>query len=205
MNGSNPYFDSTQPFTQVQGQLPHRFQNGKMIFVTRRLYDAMPVEWRLQYAENRSIFIATHPEPWSEETWKEYNNNFSSRFQNYLDNGNGSCVFKNPRVRKILEEALLFYDEDEIYLHAYVIMPNHFHALLEVFDAEKGLDIINSITRFSAKKINELLSIKGRLWAHEPYDTVIRNEAHHHNVLNYIWNNPRDLAPGTFTLGGRAF
>lgn len=75
-------------------------------------------------------------------------------------------------------------------------MSNHFHWLVTVFEKdERGeqvflQDILHSVKQFTAKKINKAENRKGQFWAHESFETTIRNNEHFANVFNYVINNP---------------
>ena len=42
----------------------------------------------------------------------------------------------------------------------------------------------------SAKELNESLGIKGKFWAREYYDKIIKNEKQFNITIDYIMNNP---------------
>ena len=98
----------------------------------------------------------------------------------------------------------------DIDLDEYVIMPNHFHAILvinksdnsEYFD--KNLDISDQKNRrkmilpkvvgrfkmLTAKVINQNRKIEGSFWQRNYYEHIIRNEEDFHQIREYIINNP---------------
>ncbi len=118
--------------------------------------------------------------------------------------------------RKIIEEALLFWEGKRLKNHAWCIMSNHFHWVLSVFEWEPGesesnlrlgesqswgesqsrgkpvylQDILHSVKLFSARRINQNENRTGQLWEHESFETTIRNERHFTTVVNYTLNNP---------------
>ena len=177
-------------------KLPHGYQKGKFQFVTFRLNDSLPAEVRhiIQIRMNR--FKDKYPQPWSQQTLKEYNILFRRNEQKALDTGYGECILRIPRCREIVMEALTYYKELECY--DVVIMPNHIH-LLAIFE-EKPKVIIGKIKHYTATKINSYLGRTGHLWQREIWDRLIRNESHLLNTRNYIHNNPRHLHPSTYTL-----
>ena len=74
-------------------------------------------------------------------------------------------------------------------LHAYVVMPNHVHVLLELFNAKDLPGILHSWKSFTAKAINQELGTSGALWHAEYYDRLIRDGEHYQNVLAYLRKN----------------
>jgi putative transposase len=51
-------------------------------------------------------------------------------------------------------------------------------------------DILHSVKRYSARKINQMEGRDGRLWQIESYDTTIRNNQHLDVALQYTLQNP---------------
>ncbi len=86
--------------------------------------------------------------------------------------------------------------------HEYVIMPNHFHCLIEIIKHQEGgktptlAEIIGYFKFQTTKKYNEMLEIKNErflsLWQRNYYENIIRNEKRHLQVIEYIENNPKN-------------
>lgn len=190
-----PYFDKYDVENLRRAtNLPHWHQNYKYVFITARLADSIPQEKLSILKEEKEIWMKKHPQPWDAEMCVEYFEKFVKTVDKWLDNNYGNCLLKNPDNRKIVENALLFFDEVRYNLKAYVVMPNHVHILLQLY---KGFDIENvmcSIKSFTAKKINERMNRKGRVWQSEFFDRIIRTEDHYKNVLKYIISNDESIA-----------
>lgn len=87
-----------------------------------------------------------------------------------------------------------------ILLDEFVIMPDHFHAIIELkeFDQHspqnkcKDLsEIIRGFKTFSSKEINgERNNIGNSIWQSRFYDRIIRNENELFNTRKYIKENP---------------
>lgn len=106
--------------------------------------------------------------------------------------------------RKIIEEALLFWEGKRLTNHAWCIMSNHVHWIITVFEKQKGVvvpnsdkekpvylqDLLHSVKLFTARRINENEHRSGQLWEAESFDTTIRNDRHFVNVFNYVIQNP---------------
>lgn len=91
-------------------------------------------------------------------------------------------------------------------LHAYCIMPNHVHILIDtkqqleqinndfIADIPEGyvqLDKIMQLIKGSiARYANLALGRTGKFWQRDSYDHYIRNEKEWQNILAYILNNP---------------
>ena len=173
--------------------LPHWQQADSMQFVTIRLGDAMPQSKLRIWKEERSIWLSHHPQPWSPEQEKEYHRRFTSKLERWLDDGAGSCLFRETAARDILEQTLMHDHGTRAEHHAWVIMPNHAHLL---FTARAELEILmKSWKGISARRIGN-----GSIWQKGYRDTMIRDGGHFANAVRYIRRNPANLRPGTYTL-----
>lgn len=83
-------------------------------------------------------------------------------------------------------------------LHEYIIMPNHFHAIIEI-NHSTGTNIGNIIGAFKSITTNHYIyginhhdwqPFTKRLWQRNYYEHVIRNEKSYLNLSDYIQNNP---------------
>ncbi|MDE6522299.1 MAG: transposase [Muribaculaceae bacterium] len=204
-NSGTPYFDPQQPIGFWRNKLPHWEQTGKVEFITFRLDDSMPQIIVRQYRQLKEQFVKEHPYPWNTATYRLYGEIITNPMQKYMDAGYGSCVLKDPAVRRILVNAIDFFNNERFLSWAYVIMPNHVHMLATPAPGYELSTTISSVMRFSAKNINKLIGRKGQLWREEPFDTIIRNHDHYRNTLEYIRHNPDGLPVGSFELGGLEF
>jgi REP element-mobilizing transposase RayT len=90
----------------------------------------------------------------------------------------------------MVQNALLFFDEKRYKLHAWVIMPNHVHVLVHVFDGFPVAGTVQSWKGFSAREANKLLGRQGAFWQRDYYDRYIRDDDHYCDAVEYIHNNP---------------
>ena len=174
--------------------LPHWHQDGKYVFVTFRLYDSLPQEKLQWLLEEKESWLKQHPQPWSEKTAKEYVDKFGKAVDRWLDNNYGDCLLKKTINRKIVEDALLFFNGERYDLVAFVVMPNHVHILMKLKEGNELIEIMRSIKSYTAKKINENENRTGPVWQSESYDRLIRDPAHFENVIRYIIANNKNLA-----------
>jgi REP element-mobilizing transposase RayT len=92
------------------------------------------------------------------------------------------------------------YDRfDFIKLHNYIVMPNHFHAIIEIIDSTKSTHIGNVVGVFKSLSTNQYikgvynynwLTFEKRLWQKNYYEHIIRNEESYLYISDYIENNP---------------
>jgi len=187
------FLDPSQEILKHGSKLPHWQQSESMQFVTFRLGDAMP-ETKIQtWKEQHSIWTQQHPKPWTADLEREYHRRFTRKLEYMLDDGDGSCLFKDSENRKILETILMRDHDTRAVHHAWVIMPNHIHLL---FTAHSRLEVlIKSWKGISARRVG-----KGSIWQKGYRDTMIRDVGHFANAVRYIRRNPAKLPSGTYTL-----
>ena len=111
------------------------------------------------------------------------------RLESYLDRGMGECWLRQPAIAEQTEDALQFFDGERYRLAAWVVMPNHLHVLVEIWDVPMG-EVIKSWKDFVCKKANKLLKRQGAFWEREYLDTAIEDEKHRQTAVRYIENNP---------------
>jgi REP element-mobilizing transposase RayT len=112
------------------------------------------------------------------------------RIEVYLDCGEGSAFMNNPCVANEVQNALLFFDGARYRLQAWVVMPNHVHALLTPAAGWELGEILHSWKSYTANECNKLLGRSGDFWQTETFDRYVRNEKHYYNAIAYIENNP---------------
>ncbi|KAF0237203.1 MAG: hypothetical protein FD181_2127 [Prolixibacteraceae bacterium] len=101
-----------------------------------------------------------------------------------------------PEHTKAIIETLKFWDGVKLENYAFCVMSNHVHWVFSVFEKDKNgepvylQDILYSVKRFSASRINVLENRKGELWQKESFDTTIRDEKHLVSTIEYTLNNP---------------
>ena len=158
-----------------RGYLPHFDHQGIIQFVTFRLWDSLPA----QVVESLST---------DEETMSASEKRQS--IESYLDAGHGACYLQDPRIGRLVENSLLYFDTRRYRLFAWVIMPNHVHAVAEMFDAFPLDNVLHSWKSYTATEANKALGRKGKFWMREYFDRYIRNATHFARTIYYIHENP---------------
>ena len=185
------YYDRLSATISTRGgNLPH-WSQACATFVTFRLNDSLPAEKLSLYESELKEFMTTHPEPWDESTQMEYYERFPRRLQSWLDAGYGACLLADPALRVIVEESLRHFADVRYSLYAFVVMPNHLHALLMPFEGQELRKIMSDFKRFVSRKLATRQTWQGAFWQGEYWDTAIRDEEHFRRVRGYIRkNNP---------------
>lgn len=84
----------------------------------------------------------------------------------------------------------------QIMLNQYVIMPNHFHAIISINDKKTVGNIVQSFKRqttikyINMVKQNLLPPFDKRIWQRNYHEHIIRNNDEYHRIAEYIQNNP---------------
>jgi valyl-tRNA synthetase len=183
-------FDEFAEIDITRRNLPHWQQTSVTYFVTFRLADSLPAAKLAELEDERARWLAHHPLPWSDASKREYYERFSAKIDQWLDAGHGSCVLAKSDVAQIVAKALRHFDGDRYDLGAWVVMPNHVHALVTPKSGHELGAILHSWKSFTSNRINTLLGCSGQLWQHESYDHIVRNEAALGRIGEYIRHNP---------------
>jgi len=157
-----------------RGYLPHHDAPGVTQFITLRLHDAMPASRRSEWEALLRI---------------EDNRQRRMKLEAYLDRGLGECWLRQPRIAALVEGALRFFDGQRYWLRAWVVMPNHAHVLVEVWQTPLA-ELLHSWKGFTARAANKLLGREGTFWQREYWDTRMRNAEQARKAVRYIEANP---------------
>lgn len=104
---------------------------------------------------------------------------------------NGEWLLREPAAAGIVVRKINAKQRElGFMLWAYVIMPNHYHLLIEKDDSQSISEIMRHINGSSARAINELLNREGRFWQGGFFDFVIYTQEKLVEKLNYIHHNP---------------
>ncbi len=172
--------------------LPHFDSRGARQFITYRLADAMPAARRSEWEAFLSL---------EDDLEKQ------RKIEAYLDNGYGECHLRDPRIADLVQENLWHHDGVKYRLLAWVIMPNHVHALIEIWNVPLG-EVLKSWKSYTAKEALKILrggdgsspsfKLKARgdgpspprtFWEEDYFDRYLRDDEHYRRVVRYIENN----------------
>jgi REP element-mobilizing transposase RayT len=162
-----------------RGYIPHNDDPLLTQFVTVRLFDSLPQHLILELQQQ----IKTLPK-------HERQTHHYKKYEKLIDQGLGQCFLKEQKIAITVEQSLLHFQNVRYYLHAWVIMPNHLHALLTPLRPFLLSQIIGNFKSFSANAANKKLNRKGPFWFKDYFDRYIRNEEHFNTVRYYIEQNP---------------
>jgi REP element-mobilizing transposase RayT len=166
-----------------RGYLPHFDGENLVQHVTIHLADSLPRD-----AVERIAAELAEIDPDRREIERRL------RLEALVDAGHGACWLKRHECARVVQDSLLHFDSVRYRTIAWVIMPNHVHALIQPVSGWSLDDIVASWKTFTANGIGRL--VRGaneptpRVWQAEFWDRFVRDENHFANVMAYIHNNP---------------
>ena len=190
--------DFTQPPNPLvaglhfRGKLPHLKKEGAVYFVTFRLADSLPAHEVARLKHERQVILeqaraAKSPLTWHEEAqllaW------YCDKVEALLDAGHGACWLSKPEIADLVAGALKYFNGQRYELRAWVVMPNHVHAVVWPLPGHTLSEILHSWKSFTSKTANKLLNRTGEFWQKESFDHWIRDEAEHMRLTAYVENN----------------
>jgi REP element-mobilizing transposase RayT len=171
--------------TFYRRNLPHWQPDGKSIFITWRLYGSLPASFIRRRRTGRNA-CATNTEGSEDSPGREF-----VRLDAALDSAKrGPLWLANPEFAAYAEYPIVHGAELGRYqLHAYVVMPNHVHILLDPFVLLARIS--GPLKGVADCDINARLGRTGKpLWQDESFDHWIRNSAEFERIRHYIEWNP---------------
>lgn len=183
--------------TFYRRNLPHWHPEGKVIFVTWRLYGSLPKGYLSGMASGGTATpgcAGTGRSAGATSAGATKGQDWGKRFRAVdaeLDRGaHGPLWLRNPEIAGYVEAAIIRGAELRQYdLRAYVVMPNHVHVLLQPHLALAR--ITNGIKGVSARHANSTLGRVGEpFWQDESFDRWLRSESELHRIRSYIERNP---------------
>jgi REP element-mobilizing transposase RayT len=163
-----------------RGYLPH-FDDGRSLqAITYRLADALPANV-VSKLEEQSLGKEQRPE----------------EIERFIDAGHGACALRQSENAAAVVQNWQHFHGSHYHLHAWVVMPNHVHVLIEPLVGHDLRAIVHAWKSYTAKVIlkntagqRPALPAKTRIWQADYWDRFIRNERHYHATVDYIHQNP---------------
>ena len=170
--------------------LPHWNPAGAAVFVTWRLFGALPALDGLKGANDGRAFALL--------------DRTMDRTQS------GPAWLQAPDVAELVSRVIEAADADRhlCRLHSFVVMPNHVHLLIMPYRPLR--EVTNWIKGVSARRANQALDrTGGPFWQDESFDHWARSRLEFEKIERYIIENPvragltRDPAEWKFSSAGR--
>lgn len=157
-----------------RGYLPRRDETGLTQFITFRLKDSFPASLRCEWGSLLQV---------------EDERTRRALLEAYLDKGSGACHLRHARVGRLVDEAMRFYHGKRCEMLAWVVMPNHVHALLRIGATPLSV-LVADWKEYTAREANRTLQLRGAFWAANCWDTFMKDPDHELKACRYIENNP---------------
>ncbi len=206
---SGPVHDEPGSSWHSRGYLPHFGSRTVIQHVTFQLADSLPKGVLDQLSQEIMRLPAERQEAEKRK-----------RVEEWMDAGHGDCALSDAVIAGAVQHALLCFDGQRYRMLAWVVMPNHVHALFQPLEGWTVAKIVASWKKFTARKIfdqrrsrnadpgnaNILIGEEnppiGKLtlpassagaagvWHREYWDRHIRDENHFQQTVAYIHQNP---------------
>lgn len=175
--------------------LPHWNCKNAVYHISFRLADSVPNKKREEWLKERVLLedkINSYENNITEKILKEYQYLYSDRIEKYLDSGFGACYLVNGEIANLVSNALDYFEGNRYNLHAWCIMPNHVHVIVEPFETTNDnlSKIVHSWKSFVAHKANKILKRNGEFWQHDYFNHIIRSYQSYLYQVQYVWTNP---------------
>ena len=167
-----------------RGYLPHLDVPQTLQSITYRLADSLPQE-KLKRLNDELAHLGSDQREIERR----------KGIEQWLDSGMGCCVLSHPAVAVYVQNAFQHFHGERYQLHAWCIMPNHVHVLIEpLMNLSTIVQGWKSFTaRWIVKKQIECslrIPAPNQVWMREYWDRYIRDEEHYRLVVDYIHRNP---------------
>ena len=176
-----------------------------MYFVTFHLKDSLPVKALKALKAKRVTFDEAYPPPHTDKTLLKRARDLAVEEERWLDQGLGTCPFREEVARGNLFELISKLDGDRYALGAWVVMPNHVHVLIRMLDDE-AYSLEEALRRWksgSARWLNRDVIEPEERWFSESYDRIVRDSEALWRCVQYIGRNGEKagLGEGDYTRG----
>ena len=185
--------------------LPHWTMGHVLYHVCFRLADSVPVEKLREWQNERKAFAELRSDGASPSKEKaELRSDgaspsgsdtqrlkylYSEKIEKYLDSGYGECLLRSDGALAVVRATIKHDDGKKYHIHAYGIMPNHVHVIVELKEGFLLRDVMQEWKSVSGHRINRMLSRTGALWQPDYYNHIIRTPDEYGFQMNYVFKN----------------
>ncbi|MBW7894622.1 MAG: transposase [Opitutaceae bacterium] len=181
-----------------RGYLPHIKVDRATYFVTFRLADSLPQAIVARLKEQRADLLRRAADG-RVESDPDFQHDLSAALcawyaaevDSTLDQHGGSAWLRQPSIADLVATTLRHFHGRRYALHAWCVMPNHVHAVVQPLGKHSLASVLHSWKSYSSNKANRLLNRAGQpFWQRESYDHWIRDEADLAHCIRYTEENP---------------
>jgi putative transposase len=192
-------------------RLPHWDVPEAAYFLTTCLAGSIPAQGLLDIDHHRAeLGRRPRPEGLSESEWRHRIDKLTfARRDSWLDDRPAVRHLEDPRLARIVVDALYFFAGRRYDLLAFVVMPSHLHwvfqpladwvnGTLETCPTSSNVPasrsprqrIQHSVNRHTASECNRLRGATGSFWQRESYDHWVRDVDELERIIRYVETNP---------------
>ena len=163
-----------------RGYLPHFDAPDVTQLITINLADAFPVTRRAEW----EVFLQLSDK-----------SECRRQLETWLDRGCGDCWLNRAGVAALVEAELLAGHRRKYALQAWVIMPNHLHLIVDIWQTPLS-KLVKQWKGATAVAANRALGRRGQFWQEDYWDTLIKDAKHLAQAIRYVENNPTKAGLG---------
>lgn len=177
----------------TRGYLPHCDHPGLLQAITYRLGDSLAVT----VLEQMDVELRRLPAARRDGERRK-------RIEDWLDAGHGCCALRIPEAAACVVDTWKHFAGERYDLIAWVVMRNHVHVLIRVYEGVPLGKIVQSWKSYTGRRVREMMEEMGRagarrsqgggqgrgVWMREYWDRYIRDERHLKAAVRYIHENP---------------
>jgi REP element-mobilizing transposase RayT len=175
--------------------LPHWIPEETAVFVTWRLAGSLPPQEVVGW-DRPSPFVVCHGSPKHSCLTDDTNRSSVPRFflqeDQRLDRvRSGPAWLQDSRVACVVVNALLYGEAVRQFylLHAWVVMPNHVHAIFQPYTAMPT--VMRWLKGRTSRMANQILGRTGTpFWQDESFDHWVRSAEELQDLIGYVEDNP---------------
>lgn len=187
---------------------PHSQQPGQAHFVTFCLYNTvapgalsnytdqlMELRWKIDNRIKHQLYDSFLKELESQysRTQRHY---FNAYDRLLAQNTDRTIDLNRAALSEIIIQGITFWEDSLLENYAWCIMPNHVHWVFRIREKDKDgetvylSNILESLKKDMAVKINKVLEREGPLWQTEHFDSILRNQKQLYRAIEFTLNNP---------------
>ena len=166
--------------------LPHMYREDAIYNINFRLANSLPRIIISNYLDQKNQLLIDNRK-------LESRNLYYEMIDPYLDHPKeGPLWLMDPIVMDIVKSSLHYFEKKYYSIICFCIMGNHVHLIINTlgYPSKPLGDLLGSIKKYSARKINIHMGRSGSFWHPESYDHIIRSRNELADTIDYVIKNP---------------
>ncbi len=164
-------------------------------FVTMHLRDALPDHLREEWVEEHErVQTMVSSGSLSDADRVQFGRMLEQWLDKFLDAGEGAALFLDDSMAKLVDECLRQFDAARYRLHAWVVMPNHIHVVVEPAEGFRLAELLQVWRAATDKRIGNAREREEALWEPEFYSSQIRSQEEYERYVAETLADPEDAS-----------